>query len=112
MLKVGLSTRQDSCTVQIVRLPGPDTIKSNYNKDFGFRVHTFAFLWVLNSWTDISTATPDLGPEKITETRLDRISLVSHPGVDMAGLFFTKKVGDTMRMTGILMALAISFASP
>ena len=28
VLKLGLSTRQDSRTVQIVRLPGPDTIKS------------------------------------------------------------------------------------
>ena len=37
-------------------------------------------------------ATPDPGPERITDTHLDRVSLVSHPGVhhgrDMAGLFF------------------------
>ena len=81
VLKLGLSIRQDSCTVQIVRLPGPDTIKSKLNKIFSFRVCIFVFLWVLNSWTDISMATPDPGPESITETHLDRMSLVSHPGV-------------------------------
>ena len=40
-------------------------------------------------------ATPDPGPERVTETHLDQISIVSHPGVhhsrDMAGLFFNKK---------------------
>ena len=89
------STRQDGRTVQIVRLPGPDAIKSKENKNFSFRVRSFVFLWVLNSWTDISTVTPDPGPERITETHLDRISLVSHPGVhhgrDMPGSFLKKK---------------------
>ena len=95
VLKLGLSTRQDGHTVQIVQLPRSDAIKSNQNKKNSFRFCTFVFLWVLNSWTDISTATPDPGPERITETHLDRISLVSHPGVhhsrDMPGSLSKKK---------------------
>ena len=58
---------------------------------------------------------PDSSLERITETHPDRISLVSYPGMyhsrDMTRLLF-KKVGDMMRIIGILTALAISFASP
>ena len=58
---------------------------------------------------------PDLGPERITKTHLDRISLVSHAGVhhgrDMARLFVKPKVGDTIQIIGIFTALAFSFAS-
>ena len=61
-------------------------------------------------------ATPNPGPERITETHLDQISLVPHArvyhGRDMAGLFVKQKVGDAMRIIGILTALAISFVSP
>ena len=54
-------------------------------------------------------ATPDPGPERITETHLDRIFLVSHAGVhhgrDMVEFFVKQKVGDTIRIISILMAL-------
>ena len=63
-----------------------------------------------------SAATPDPGPERITEIHMDRISLVSCAGAhhcrDMAGLFVKQKVGNAMRIIGILTALAISFALP
>ena len=66
-------------------------------------------VWVLNSWTDISTADP--GPERITETHLDRISIVSHVGVhygrDMAGFFVKQKASSTRRIIGILTELTI-----
>ena len=91
-----------------------DLTRPNQNKIkyISCRVHTFVFPWVLNSWTDISTATPDPVPERITETHLDLISLVSHPGVHhgraMSGSFFKKK---KMRIVGIFTALAINIAS-
>ena len=67
VLKLGLSTRQDGRTV--CPWIWQDQIKIESN--FFFRVRTFVFLWVLISWTDISTATPDPGPGRITETHLD-----------------------------------------
>ena len=112
VLKLGLSTRQDGRTVQIVRLPGPDMINRNKIIKISFRARTFVFLWVLNSWTDISAATPDPGPERSTETHLDRISLVSHPGVhhcrDMPGSFFNKKYANHRHSHGACYQLRVA----
>ena len=52
---------------------------------------------------------PDPGPEKIAETHLDRINLVSHArvhrGRDMAEHFVQQKIGGTLWIMRILTAL-------
>ena len=135
--RIGLATSEAECISHSIRLENDDVklvleqslstsdqdlARESYNtncmtpwtrhcqikkENFSFRVRTFVFLWVLNSWTDIRTATPDPGPERSTETQLDRISSAGmHHGRDMAGLFVKQKVGDTMRIIGILTVLA------
>ena len=110
-----LSTRQESYSAKLYDSLDLTLPVSNKNKNLRILVFESAL-----SFSSLDRHLVRLrlirAPERyITETHLDRISLIFHAGMhhgrDMVGLFVRQNVGDMMQIISILTALAISFAS-